>query len=87
MKFVPNDIERLNHGLTRVVPVLASFDSAGNIRPVYVRINKEAYKILSCNMREFGPLLVFNCTVNNHNMQKELILTYHPYEKCWTTQF
>lgn len=86
MKFVPNSIEKLNCGVTRVVPVLASFDSAGTIRPLYVRITGEAYKILSCYVREYGPLMVYTCTINNRGMQRELTLTYHSRECCWTTQ-
>ena len=86
MKFVPNNIDKYNSGVTRVIPVLASFDSAGNVRPIYVRINSEAYKILSCYSQDYGPLTIYTCTVDNHGMQRQLRLTYHDRDRCWTTQ-
>ena len=86
MKFIPNEIAKLNTGLTHVVPVLAAFDNSGSIRPLYVRIGKESYKISSCFSRSYGALTIYTCTVNNLGMQREVTLTYHPNESCWTTQ-
>lgn len=86
MKFAPNEVAKLNSGVTRVVPVLASFDSTGTIRPLYVRIGSDAYKILSCYSQAYGPLTIYHCTVNNMGMQREIALTYHPRECCWTTK-
>ncbi len=84
MPFVPDEVARFNTGVTKVVPVIASFDSKGNIRPIHVRINSNVYKILSCISRDYGPLTIFTCTVNNCGMQREVNLTYHPQERCWT---
>lgn len=67
-----------------IVPVIASFDTNGTIRPLYVRINNESYRILSCRESESYGLRSFRCKIEDHGYVKELKLTYHYKEYVWT---
>lgn len=70
-----------------IVPVIASFDSHGKIKPLYVRINCDSYKIntshVTCN---FVNTVDFNCQVIDGNCLKPLLLTFHRREGMWTTR-
>lgn len=84
-KLVPPEVERLNQGMVHVVPVIASFDSAGTIKPLYVRIRGYSYKILSCWSKQcYSNIFVYYCTVENNHVHQEIALTYHSGEMCWT---
>ena len=84
MAIVPPGVENLNQGMVHVVPVIASFDCAGTVKPLHVRIKGEAYKIMRCWSQQYGPIWVYHCTIENNRMQHEICLTYHSNEKCWT---
>lgn len=86
MNLVPPDVNELNNGLTEVIPVIASFDSSGNVMPLYLRIQGYQYKVLRCWFKQCGPIYYYYCTVENNRMQKEIVVTYHPREKCWAVK-
>lgn len=68
-----------------IVPVIASFDSEGHISPLYVRINRNSYKIASHWVRsKFHNTVDFNCTVIDGDSTKPLVLTFHREEGVWT---
>ena len=68
----------------KIVPVIASFDSKGQIRPLYVRIDEASYKIYSCFLRNrFANLLEFSCQILVEQYQKPLLLTYYRAEEVW----
>ena len=63
------------------VPVIASFDSEGHIAPLYVRINRESYKIDSFWIRSnFANTIEFNCKIVDGRFLKPLLLTYYKSE-------
>ena len=37
-----------DHTSMVLVPVIAAFDTQGHIKPLYVRLNKEPYRISAC---------------------------------------
>lgn len=68
------------------VPVVASFDSTGQIKPLYVRINGNPLEILSAKEKPaFMSTRVFQCVVGDHGIEKPLSLTYHCREGAWST--
>lgn len=68
-----------------IVPVIASFDSEGHIKPLYVRINNEILKIDSCWVSStFHNTTEFKCKVIDNNRIKPLKLTFHATESMWT---
>lgn len=68
-----------------LVPVIASFDADGHIKPLYVRINGESFKIHSSWMKpSFSGTNVYHCKVIDHNCLKPLCITYHQAECTWT---
>ena len=68
----------------KIVPVIASFDSKGQIRPLYVRIDEASYKICSCFLRNrFANLLEFSCRILDGQYHKPLLLTYYRAEGAW----
>lgn len=72
---------------TIIVPVIASFNSDGKIKPIYVRINGDSYKINSSVMYcNFINTIDFNCTLIDGDSIKPLLLTFHRREGMWSTQ-
>lgn len=70
-----------------VVPVIASFDDQGHIKPVYVRIHGETYKIDSYFVRyAFAGQIEFNCKIVDGNRLLPLSLTYYQKECMWVIQ-
>ena len=68
-----------------LVPVIASYDAEGRVKPLYVRINSERYKVESCWVKTcLGNNIEYNCTLTRDNRMYKLILTYHIRETTWT---
>ena len=73
-----------NPACMSLVPVIASYNTAGEIRPLYVRIEDISYKIVSCKFISSVALLRFKCQIIDNNILRPLELTYHPKEFIWT---
>lgn len=68
-----------------IVPVIASFDSQGCVKPLYVRIAGETLKLHSSWLKPAQPgIIVFHCQAEDHGQYKLLTLTFHPRELVWT---
>jgi hypothetical protein len=68
-----------------MLPVIASFSDDGHIRPLYVRIAGESYKVDSYWVRsQFTNQIDFNCKLIVHDCLKPLLITYHVRECLWT---
>ena len=67
------------------VPVIASFDTAGRIAPLYVRLNGEAHRVLSYWIRNKGFIntVEFSCKIADGDFEKPLLLTYFYNEATW----
>ena len=73
-----------DHQPHTIVPVIASFDSEGHIRPLYVRIKGESYKVHSSWLKpSFSMVLSFNCQVIDQGTLKPLTLEYYQRESTW----
>lgn len=69
-----------------IVPVIASFDTEGHVKPLYVRIGQGSYKVDSAWVRNgFINSTTFHCNIIDNGTIKPLILTYHNQEEVWTT--
>ena len=69
------------------IPVIASFDSSGRILPLYVRLNNESFKILSCKKRpakETWLMPDYECRIDNHGYMSYIYLTYDPRDSTWS---
>ena len=74
-----------DHVPSTVVPVIASFDSAGHIRPLYVRINSEDFHVHSSAIKQSFPgITTFDCMLEDNGCLKPLFLKYHRAEGVWT---
>lgn len=67
-----------------VVPVIASFNTKGKIKPLYVRIGEQSLKIVSCWFQNEVLVLKFHCKVQLDEYVKDIILIYHPAHFFWT---
>ena len=68
-----------------IIPVIASFDSEGHIRPLYVRIGEEPLKVHSFWVKpSFVNLIEFRCKLIDGDCLKPLAITYHQAECVWT---
>lgn len=68
-----------------IVPVIASFDSEGHIKPLYVRIDGEPLKVMSSWVSSsFHNTIDFKCKVVVGDSLKPLALTFHRSEGMWT---
>lgn len=87
LKLIPENVKRIqNLSGQDVVPVLATYNTNGQIRPLYVRINGIVYKILTCQRWSTGemPTDIFRCTIADHGTKRMIILTFYPQETIWT---
>lgn len=68
-----------------LVPVIASYDSEGHIKPLYVRIKDERYKVINYWIKtSCGNNIDFNCTLSLNDRTYKLMLTYHIRETAWS---
>lgn len=82
---------KVSHGLhdcehLTPVSVLSSFDSHGNILPLYVRIGEESIKIdTACQTSESNHrILHFNCEATDGEIVRPIKLWYHINDMVWT---
>jgi hypothetical protein len=69
-----------------ILQVIASFSDNGHIRPLYVRIHGETYKVDSYWVRtQFRNQMEFNCKLIVNDFLRPLVITYHLNECIWTT--
>lgn len=65
----------------QVVSVIASFDTDGKVKPLYVRIGQESYKVHSSWAKPgVSNLIKYQCQIIDGNNLKPLQLTYHSVE-------
>ena len=82
--YVSNTSYDFSNNIT-IVSVIASFDTDGHVKPLYVRINEESLKIHSSWLKpSFKNLMEFQCKVIDNDCLKPLLLTYHKIENVWT---
>lgn len=69
-----------------LVPVIAAYDTEGRIKPLYVRIKEEKYKVENYWVKStnFSNNIDFNVTLSKDGMTYKLILTYHLRETAWS---
>ena len=67
-----------------LVSVIASFDTTGNIRPLYIGIHGESYKIHASFCKKDYDFRLFECQVEDHGTIRHIALTFHPREYFWT---
>lgn len=68
-----------------LVPVIASYDTEGHIKPLYVRINDDRYKVENYWIKySCGNNIDYNCTLSRDGRIYKLILTYHIRETAWS---
>lgn len=67
-----------------IVPVIASFDTEGHVKPLYVRIGELSLKVHSSWLKpSFSDVLEFNCQLIDGDYLKPLILRYFQKETVW----
>jgi len=68
-----------------IIPVIASFNDDGHIKPLYVGINSQRYKVDSYWIRRsFTNQIEFHCKINIDNTLRPIIITYYLNECIWT---
>ncbi len=68
-----------------IIPVIASFNDEGQIKPLYVGIDGERYKVASYWVRRsFSNQIEFSCKLIVHDSLRPLIITYFMNECIWT---
>ena len=68
-----------------VIPVIASFNEDGQIKPLYVGIDGNRYKVESYWVRRsFANQIEFNCKLLLEESLQTLIITYYMNECIWT---
>ena len=67
------------------IPVIASFNEDGQIKPLYIGIEGERYKVESYWVRRsFANQIEFHCKIIYDYSYKNLIITYFMNECLWT---
>ena len=67
-----------------IVPVIASFDATGHVRPLYVRLRTESFKVVS-SWVEYGFVnsCTYHCELLVEDALRPIELTYYFTEKVW----
>ena len=69
----------------QIVTVIASFNDDGQIKPLYVGIDGERYKVASYWVRRsFSNQVEFHCKLMVEDILKPMIITYYLQECIWT---
>ena len=78
-------IESYNSDPIEIVPVIATYDTEGNLKPIYVRLNGTGYKVdtylVKASMENDKD---FYCTLSHNDISLRIILTYHVKETAWS---
>jgi len=68
-----------------VIPVIASYDGEGHIKPLYVRIRNDRYKVESCWVKSDSLNNVdYHCKLSLDAHIYVIVITYHIRECVWT---
>ena len=74
-----------NSSHLKLVPVIASFNTEGVIKPLYVRIDGEDIKIWRVFPAENNTsILTFRCEVMDGDLVREIKISYHMREMVWS---
>lgn len=69
----------------QIVSVIASFDTEGKVKPLYVRIGTDSYKIATSWLEPgIGNIKTYQCQIEDGNTLKPLKLKHHVQEFMWT---
>lgn len=67
------------------VSVIASFDTEGHVRPLFVRVNSESLKVHSCWQKpSFRGTIEFQCKVIDNDCLKNLNVIYRQSDNIWS---
>ena len=68
-----------------LIPVIASFDTEGHIKPLYVRIGEDSFKVhSSCFTPGPSPVISFDCQIIDNGILKPIKLRFHREERVWS---
>ena len=68
----------------QVVSVIASFDTDGKVKPLYVRIGRGSYKVhYSWVKPGVSNIYTYQCQIEDGDTLKPLELTYHAKDSLW----
>ena len=71
-------------GSIEIISVIASFDTDGQIRPLYIRIGDDSLKVISSwEKPDYARRRTFQCKVIDQNIAKPARLTYYEDESVW----
>ncbi len=67
------------------VSVIASYDTKGQISPLYIRIGEESFKVVTSAIKTHTKIvIVFKCQVARDNVAVPVDLTLHREDNIWT---
>jgi len=70
-----------------IVPVIATYDTEGNLKPIYVRLNGTEYKVDTYLVKSsIENDMDFHCTLKKNDDNFRIILTYHLKETVWSVK-
>ena len=74
----------LNGSRWKELPVIASFDAKGDVKPLYLRIEGDRYQVLNCTYRGFlATHHIFDVTIENYGRKVPISLGFWPKECIW----
>lgn len=73
---------------TSIVPVIASFDATGHVKPLYVRLGRTSFKICDYFVSsKYSGITEFRCTISAGASLRPLQLSYYSSEGMWTIPY
>lgn len=72
----------------KIIPVIVSYDTHGNILPLYIRVGEIPYKVLDARLKGEGPysqnVHLFQCRITDGAGVKHVVIKYHKKEDLWS---
>ena len=65
------------------IPVIASFSTDGQIKPLYLRINGESLKVMQCTAHMNYVQPTFDCVVDDYGIAKPVKVSYLHATHTW----
>lgn len=83
---LPKEIEeKIDSAIETTIPVIASFNAQGGIKPLYFRYQEKDITVSHVRYcRPYPKKTVFKCTARLDDFLKEVQITYWEDEKLWT---
>lgn len=72
------------HEYNKYVPVIASFSNDGRLKPLYIEVNGESYRIIKVVENwNTSQVITYKCQIENYGKIQDINLLYSRQDLTW----